>query len=111
MFDKFQSRMEEGRDLGLGPQPQAGQDIIDRAIALGAVSPSAARSRAEIDPHTSEEWAAILACGYLRQSRPGVFYVSADGSAEQSLIVWTPFRIGVAIAVLLGLLVALLKRI
>ena len=67
-----------------GSRSQDGQQILDRALDLGAVSASTARSRAELDTRRDPAWSELLSCGYLCVAAPDAFYLAnLDGSAER----------------------------
>lgn len=84
MFDKFRRRMDETSDFG--PQPQAGEQILSRARALGALAPDTARLRAELDVRHDPNWDALVACEYLLEGREGYFYLAhRDGSADSAI--------------------------
>ena len=82
MFDGFERRVRRNSDFG--PQPQDGQQILDRAIQLGALSPATARPRADLDVRLDPNWSNMVACGYLREAETGRYYLShSDGSADR----------------------------
>ena len=103
MFDGFERRMRRGGDFG--PQPQEGQQILDKALQLGAVSPATARVRADLDVRLDANWAQIVACGYLREAGKGRYYLAHDdGSADRAIALSSPFPRAVLMA-LAGVLI------
>jgi hypothetical protein len=110
MFEEFQRRVVRQSDLG--PQPQEGQHILDRALRLGALSPSTARSRADLDGRDDRQWAELVACGYLREADAGQFYLShADGTADRVGGQWSPRSVLLAVVIAVGVILLLVRRL
>jgi hypothetical protein len=107
MFDGFERRAR--RNSHFGPQLQEGQQILDRAVQLGALSPTSARTRADLDVRLDPSWFDIVACGYLREADPGCFSLShGDGSADRMAAASSsPFPLAVLVA-LIGVVFLLL---
>ena len=110
MFSEFERRMSRDRSLGLAPQPQDGQEIIDRAIALGATSASDARPRVELDPGFASAWQKLLEWGYVLETHDGLFYVATDGSAERSMLAWLPVNVLIIATTIVALLALLVRH-
>ena len=111
MFDEFERRIR--RNSSLGPQPQEGHQILDRAIQLGALSPATARPRADLDVRSDPSWSEIVACGYLREAQAGRYYLAhGDGSADRMTAGGSSFPRAALIAVVaLGFIFLVLRRL
>ncbi len=111
MFDGFERRVRQNSDLG--PQPQEGQQIVDRALQLGALSPATARSRADLDIRHDPNWSQIIACGYLREADAGRYYLArSDGSADHPTKIALPFsRVALVTIVGLAFMFLILRRV
>ena len=109
MFDGFERRVRRGGDLG--PQPQEGQQILDRALQLGAVSPATARVRADLDVRRDANWSEIVALGYLREAEGQRYYLAySDGSADRAIAFSSPFPRVVLVALAGMFIVAFILR-
>ena len=98
MFDGFERRVRRSSDFG--PQAQEGQQILDRALQLGAVSPATARVRADLDVRRDANWSELVALGYLQEAEEGRYYLAhSDGSADRAIALSSPLPRAVLMAV------------
>jgi len=110
MFEGWQRLAHRPDDLG--PQPQQGQQILDRAFALGALSPATARTRRDLDVRHDPSWTELLACGYLTEAKPGCYYLThSDGSADRMLGAWSARGVFMAVAIVSGILLFIFRRL
>jgi hypothetical protein len=110
MFDTFRKRIEESSELG--PQAQEGQQILDRALALGALSVATARTRAELDVRRDSCWDELVSCGYLREGQRAHYYLAhPNGSADRMFGAWTPTRVVTVAVLAIAFIVVILRRL